>query len=273
MKGEDTKRGLRLEELLVVHCMGIPPKHCRFHDKSKDEEFLTVTVIHKAFNHKFPLNKMRLHQTRSKFNFYAIKLAVLCIAVFILQYLIPKFTELFLLNQDSYVQLWRFVTAIFLHGGLAHLTLNMFALMFFGSILERFIGGKKFLIVFFATGIFANIIAVQFYNSSLGASGAIYGIFGALIFIRPLMTVWTFNLPMPMFLAGIVWIIANLLGTYGFLTGNPLDNTGTIAHLSGMILGFYFGFKYRKKIKRQRKRNVSLDEKEVRLWEDRYLRN
>lgn len=218
------------------------------------------------------MKSIGLHQTNSKFKFYAIKLSLIIIAIFIIQTLSSNFTNLLLLNQDSYSQVWRFVSSIFLHGSLSHLILNMFALIFFGSILERFIGEKKFLLVFFATGIFANLIAVNFYDSSLGASGAIYGILGALIFIRPLMTVWTFNMPMPMFLAGIVWVGANVLGTYGFLSGNPLDNTGNIAHLAGMILGFVFGKMYRKKIKRQRKKNVSLDEREVRLWEDRYLR-
>ena len=105
----------------------------------------------------------------------------------------------------------------------------------------------------------------------MGASGAIFGILGALVFIRPLMTVWAFGLPMPIFIAGILWAGANILGTYGFLTGNPMDNTGNIAHLSGLLFGFIFGKIYRKKIRRQKKRNVSIDEKEIRMWEDRYL--
>jgi uncharacterized protein len=210
--------------------------------------------------------------TRSKFKFRALKLCLIAILVFLAQTAIPGFTELFVLNKSSFQEPWRFLTAIFLHASLAHLILNLFALALFGSILERFVGGRRFSIVFFTTGILANLVAVNFYDSSLGASGAIFGILGALIFIRPLMTVWAFGLPMPMFIAGIIWIAADILGAYGFFTGNPIDNTGNIAHLSGIFFGLIFGMLFREKIRRQKKRNVSIDEREIRLWEDKYLR-
>jgi membrane associated rhomboid family serine protease len=48
---------------------------------------------------------------------------------------------------------WTMLTYIFLHGSFAHLFYNMFALALFGSILERVIGGKRFLFVFFVSGI------------------------------------------------------------------------------------------------------------------------
>lgn len=197
------------------------------------------------------------------------------VIVFLLQIFISGFTEFFLLNSDALFsfEVWRFFTSIFLHGGIAHLFLNGFALLLFGSILESFIGGKRFLGVFFVTGILANLISVNFYDSSLGASGAIFGIIGALIIIRPTMPVWAFGLPMPIFIAGIIWAAADLLGAVGFLVGNPIDNTGNIAHLSGMFFGFLFGFYYRKLVERKRQRvNVSLDEGEVRNWESKYLK-
>jgi len=111
-----------------------------------------------------------------KYKFYAIKLSVVIIAVFLLQVLVSGFTEMFVLSENSFIQPWRFVGAVFLHGGLGHLVLNLFALLFFGSVLERFIGGRRFLYVFFVTGILANLVSVNFYSTSLGASGAIFGI-------------------------------------------------------------------------------------------------
>ncbi len=207
--------------------------------------------------------------------FSAIKLSVIMILIFLAQIFFPGLTELFLLAPEAIteLQLWRFITAIFLHGGLTHLLLNLFALFLFGTFLEKFVGSNKFLAVFFVSGILANAITVFFYSSSLGASGAIFGIIGALIFVKPMLPVFAFGMPLPIFVAGILWAIGDILGTYGFLTGNPIDNTGNIAHLSGMFFGFLFGYFYRKAIRRKRKRrDVSLDENEIRIWEDAHMR-
>jgi uncharacterized protein len=169
-------------------------------------------------------------------------------------------------------EIWRFLSAVFLHGGLAHLVYNLFALILFGSILESLIGGRKFLIVFFISGILANLISVNFYDSSLGASGAIFGIIGALVIIRPMLVVWAFGLPMPMFLAGALWSIGDVLGTIGFLTGNPIDNTGNIAHLSGMFFGMLFGAFYKEKRRRMKfNSKIVLNERQIQNWEDVYM--
>ncbi len=209
-----------------------------------------------------------------KFKFYALKLSLIMIAVFLLQIFVSGFTELFVLDASHFMEMWRFLTAIFLHGGLGHLVLNLFALLLFGSVLEGLIGGRRFLLVFFATGIFANLIAINFYSSSLGASGAIFGIIGTLIIVRSLLVVWAFGLPMPIFIAGILWVIADVLGTVGFLIGNPIDNTGNIAHLSGMLLGFIFGALWRNWANRGVRRvgGIELNERAMRKWEDNYLR-
>ena len=209
-----------------------------------------------------------------KFRFYAFKLCIIMFIVFLVQLMIEGFTDLFVLNQIAWTQLWRFLTALFLHGSLLHLLYNLFALALFGSILEKLAGGRKFLSIFFISGILANIIAVNFYDSSLGASGAIFGIIGALIVIRPMLFVWAFGLPMPIFIAGILWALGDLLGAIGFLAGNPIDNTGNIAHLSGMFFGFMFGLLFRDRIARKKNVNYgfSFDERDMRDWEDRNMR-
>jgi uncharacterized protein len=207
-----------------------------------------------------------------KFNFYAFKLSGLMVLVFLAQFLVSGFTELFVLNSLAYLELWRFVTSIFLHGGLAHIAYNLFALVLFGSILENFIGGRKFLAVFFATGILANLVSVNFYSSSLGASGAIFGIIGTLIIVRPMLVVWAFGLPMPIFIAGILWGVGDLVGAIGFLTGNPIDNTGNIAHLSGMFFGFVFGAFLKGKKRRRKNSRMVIDDRAMRNWEDHYLK-
>ncbi len=209
-----------------------------------------------------------------KFRFYALKLCLFTIIIFAIQVLINDFTDAFILNENSYFQTWRFLSAIFLHGSLGHLLYNLFALALFGSILEKIIGGFKFLIVFLISGIAANVVAFNFYPLSLGASGAIFGVIGALISIRPMMMVWAFSLPMPIFLAGILWGIGDLIGAYGFITGNPIDSTGNIAHLSGMFFGIIIGLLLRKKYseRRGKKKIFGISESYMRNWEDRHFR-
>lgn len=202
-----------------------------------------------------------------RFRFYAIGLSLLCVVIFIIQLLLPSVTEALVLNASAWTQVWRFVTSIFLHGGLGHLLYNCFALVLFGSILERLIGSRRFLVVFFVSGIVANLVSVNFYSSSLGASGAIFGVIGALIIVRPLLTVWAFGLPMPLFIAGIVWAAGDVIGIF------VPSNVGNIAHLVGLACGLALGVLYRDwTTPRVHKQRVQLDEHSVRQWEDRYLR-
>lgn len=201
-----------------------------------------------------------------KFRFYALWLSAICILIFILQLLFEGFTDLFLLNSDAFVQPWRFLTPIFLHGGLTHLIFNMFALALFGSILEKLIGGPKFLLVFFLTGVLANLVSINFYDSALGASGAIFGVIGCLILIKPSQVVWAFGLPMPIFLAGILWVIADFIGVF------MPSNVANFAHLSGMFFGLVFGALFRDWRKKENPQKVVLNERYVQDWEKYYLR-
>jgi len=206
--------------------------------------------------------------------FATLWISAACVIMFILQLVIPSFTDALVLNQSSWMQPWRFVSSIFLHGGVSHIVFNLFALILFGLILEKIIGSKKFLILYFASGIIANLIAVNFYSSSLGASGAIYGILGCLAVLRPKMAVWVYNMPMPMFVAAIVWVLAGVFGIF-----NPSE-VGDIAHLSGIAVGFLFGLwlrvgsgkKEKKIVRNYNGLKVTFDEDSMRNWEDRNLR-
>ncbi len=202
--------------------------------------------------------------------FYTIWLVLFIIFVFVLQFLIPNFTAFFILNQFSFQQPWRFVTAIFLHGSLIHLVYNIFALVFFGLITEKIIGSRNFLFLFLSSGIFGNVVSVNFYPSSLGASGAIYGIIGTLTIMQPLMTVFAFSIPMPMFLASILWAGGDLLGVFY----SP-ENIGYIAHISGLIIGLVFGLisRFFRKSKNPKEKiyKKEISEDELRNWENSWI--
>ncbi len=202
-----------------------------------------------------------------KFKFYFLKLSIICLIIFIFQQINQGITNFLILNQQAIQgQYWRFLTAIFLHGSLPHLIYNLFALLFFGLILEKTIGSKKFLFIFLTSGIIANIISVNFYLSSLGASGAIYGIIGALTILKPFMLVWAFGLLLPMFIASILWTIGDILGAFGF--GN--QSIGNIAHLSGIAIGFIFGL-FLKSKNSTKKQIKKIPENYIKLWEDRWM--
>jgi len=200
-------------------------------------------------------------------------MALFCVFTAIMQVFIKGFTETFLLTSGALSMPWQFVTSIFLHGSLLHLMFNLFALVFFGLVIEGIIGSKRFLFLFFASGIFANIISFNFYPASLGASGAILGLIGCLAALKPWMIIWTFNMPMPMFLAAIIWIAASILGVFGL--GD--SGTGYIAHLSGIMFGIIYGLILRLNVA-QKKRSLSYSSKIVipesymRGWENYYLK-
>ena len=97
------------------------------------------------------------------------------VLVFIAQNLINGFTDVFVLH-DIVHNPFTLITSMFLHGSLFHLLSNMFALFLFGLLLEHEIGTKKFLVVYFTSGIIAGAAGSLLYPSLLGASGAIFGV-------------------------------------------------------------------------------------------------
>ena len=81
-------------------------------------------------------------------------------------------------------EIWRVITAMFLHVDIKHLAMNMYALFIMGQLVERTYGKFKYLSIYFLAGIMGNIVTFAFQSgSSMGASGAIFGLVGASVII------------------------------------------------------------------------------------------
>ncbi|MBU0471927.1 MAG: rhomboid family intramembrane serine protease [Nanoarchaeota archaeon] len=188
-------------------------------------------------------------------------IAIINVAAFILQSIIPGFTTQFMLiSSDVITRPWILITHMFMHGGIGHILFNMYALVLFGGLLERKIGSKRFLFLYFTAGIVAAAISSFFYNAALGASGAIMGVLATLIVLMPnLRVIFLFAIPMPFWMAGIVWALMDIGGIF-FPSG-----TGNIAHLVGMTVGLICGFYI---LRRHKKFNKSFTKKKHMTNED-----
>ena len=171
-------------------------------------------------------------------------LAVMVIS-FILQQVIPGYTEaLYFDPSKALSEPWLFVTSIFLHGGLMHLFFNGYALFLFGSILERKVSRKDFMIIFFAGGIIGSLVyyltivtGIAPDIPALGASGAIFAILGAVAVLLPNLRIFFFFFPMRMREAAILWFIIEFLGTL-----NTSSGIASAAHLGGLVFGVLYAY-------------------------------
>ena len=156
--------------------------------------------------------------------------------------LLAGFTNSFILvSSDIYSRPWILLTSMFLHAGINHILFNMYALLIFGPLLEQKIGPKKFLFIYLFSGIFAAFLSSFFYERALGASGAIMGIIGALIILMPdLRLLLFFVVPMPLWVAGIIYAAIDLFGVF-FPSG-----VGNIAHIIGIACGLLYGLYLKK---------------------------
>ncbi len=171
--------------------------------------------------------------------------------VFFLQLVIPYFIPLFYFDPANIARKpWGIVTSIFLHGGLNHFLINFIVLLFFGNELERRIGGKNFLKIFFLSGIAGNLGYLTYSvltgdpTPALGASGAIYGVFATLAVIAPEVRVLVFLfIPLSIRTALILFAIYDIV----FLPLSSVTGIASAAHLTGLVVGLYYGRRLRKK--------------------------
>lgn len=170
----------------------------------------------------------------------------------------------FFMASDFHIH--QFVTYMFLHGGWTHIFFNMFALWMFGIVVENVWGAKRFLFYYILCGIGAglmqelaqyvnytieNLAAYQYVNiggqqmttdayinlwTTIGASGAVYGILLAFGMIFPNERIFIFPLPVPI---KAKWFVCGYVAIELFMAmSSSGDGVAHMAHLGGMLFGF-----------------------------------
>lgn len=181
-------------------------------------------------------HKKIIHETRQYY------FTVIFVILNIIAFLICTFTGNLLYNKGAFFvfsitkdkEYYRLLTAVFLHYDINHIFNNMILLFFIGRIVEKQIGHAAYFIIYMLSGIGGNLVSgfweqfIDQYSISVGASGAVFGLTGALLVIvlfhkgKLEQIRWQ----------GVLFMI--FLSVYnGFTTGN-INNA---AHLGGLIIG------------------------------------
>lgn len=154
------------------------------------------------------------------------------IAICIVLYLIPGI-DIILANNRANVldgKVYLLFTSAFIHGGLMHLLVNMYSLYIVGEQVENYFGRIRFLVIYLLSALSGSLLSIVMHDGySVGASGAIFGLLGCLLY---------FGYHYRLYLSGVLRnqlipiIMINLL--IGFMT-TSIDNA---AHIGGLLGGY-----------------------------------
>ena len=197
---------------------------------------------------------------RYTFKNATIALIIINFAVFFLYNftnLIPISEDFFSLNVIGFVYrkfIWQPVTYMFMHANFAHLFSNMLGLFFFGLQVERAVGTKEFLLLYFVIGILSGLFSVAvfyalgtyqmqlgyqpyaFITQLIGASGAIYGILLAFAVIFPMSRIYVwFVLPVPAPVLVLVYALIEFFAQF-----SRTSNIAHYTHLAGFVAAFFY---------------------------------
>lgn len=195
-------------------------------------------------------NKVDAEHIESVFKMKYPIVTYLLIALNVILYVIPVLTNSYDVIINNFCvygplikagQYYRIITGVFLHGGILHLAFNCYALYVIGSQLESYLGKVRYLIIYLFSAVTASLFSMIFNsNPSIGASGAIFGLMGALVYFGYHYRVYLGNVLKSQI---IPLILFNLL--IGALS-TGIDN---FAHIGGLIGGLLItsalGIKYK----------------------------
>jgi membrane associated rhomboid family serine protease len=129
------------------------------------------------------------------------------------------------------------ITYQFLHGGWVHLGVNMLSLAAFGAPVERLLGVRRFVLFYLSAGVVSAAVHVFFFQDSpdpvIGASGAISGVFGAVLMLMRQVGSLSSLLPI-----AAIWIALNVFfGIFGGTPGAAGEPVAWTAHIGGFVYG------------------------------------
>lgn len=169
---------------------------------------------------------------------------IISVVVFIIPFIVPQWDNVIyftgvLHGYEIFVdgQFYRFITSMFMHSGAMHIVMNALSLYLIGQTLERLFRPLTYLSIYFITGIFGSLLYlfVNHGGEAVGASGAIFGMFGAL--------------------AGFAWVhrktmndeFMNFMRSFGMILllnfglGIAIPEIAMSAHIGGLIAGIISG--------------------------------
>ncbi|MBR1385247.1 MAG: rhomboid family intramembrane serine protease [Bacilli bacterium] len=219
--------------------------------KFSEEGFQLFMKITTDINRKNKEDAIKVDEVfKKKIPYITYGLILINVIIYILMYLM-NYERYFIENYSVWGygiikngEFYRLITGAFLHGDIFHLLFNMYALFVIGSQIESFMGKAKYLVIYFFSAIVGSLFSIVLNNNiSIGASGAIFGLLGSLLY---------FGYHYRVYLGGVIksqilpLIIINL--AIGFL-GENIDN---FAHIGGLVGGILItmaiGVKYKSTI-------------------------
>ena len=209
------------------------------------------------------INKKNLEESRRAEQVFSKKRPVITYAIIALNIILFILTALFsgsplnikisalyklgaLVNYNQMYgifELYRLITSMFLHGSILHLLCNMYSLYVLGPQLESFFGKIKFLVIYLMSGIIGNLLSMLFLPDtivSIGASGAIFGLLGSMLY---------FGYHYRVYLSGVIKSQIIPLILLNLIIGFSSSGINNAAHIGGLIGGVLItmavGIKYK----------------------------
>jgi len=212
---------------------GIFPKLKTFTIKKDDNLDLIVNITNDINEKTEADNKAYEEVFKPKKIILTKALIVINLIVLLLIYRVPGFLDVIILNPELVKagQYWRLITCAFAHVDPLHIAFNMYALWILGHQVETFLGRTKFLVIYFGSAFTASLLSCVITKSlSLGASGAVFGLLGALAY---------FGYHYRLYLGDVLRTQIIPIVFLNLFLGVIVPNIDTSAHIGGLIGGVF----------------------------------